>query len=842
MRILLALLLLTPAAALASDADPGPFAGRPVVEVIDEFRAAGVPFAYSTNLVRADLTVVAEPQPGDPVDIVRQVLRPHGLTIEERSGVYLVTRFDAEGLEGGSILLVITSKESSQPVVQATVAVEPELGGSTEIKPGVLEYSEVAPGRYVFTIEANGFDPALRIIDVWPGETKVVTIDLSGSTPVIETISVSASRYEILREVGASRFVLDSRTVQSMPDFGEDPMRAVHRLPGTAASGASAKAHFRGGDEDEIGIMLNGQWLFDPFHIRDYQSIFSAIDSRAIEVVEVFTGGFPVRFGNRMSGLVLIESLEAMEPRHTEIGLSVYNTSFLNSGSEADRRWLVSARRGNLDLVIKPEFGQPSYYDLFTEFAYDFSPDTTLSINALYADDGVEIITESEPAELERLVSNTKNVQLWLQLDNTWSDSLSSQTVVSAVSFDNRRAGSLGDEEKIVASVLDEREATQIEFRQDFAFNKADRHLVRWGLNVEYSDAQYDYRNSAEYFGLQSWFEDQPESVSRALSASPSGASYAAYFSDRWQVSDSSIVEWGLRWDDQTYTDQASDSQLSPRFAFMTALGPKTELRMSWGRYHQPQQIHRLQIEDGITNFWPAQRADHIIAGVSHMLDSDVSLRVEFFQKNMQQVRPRFENLFGPLGLIPEVLPDRVRLDPTSARSRGLEVSVDRVNGQLTWWGTYAYSKATDRIDNRHELRSWDQRHAFQGGISWSNAKWDVALVANVHTGWPLTELSLMEDGIDDEGEIEYVAIPGPRNAGRYPTFASLDFRLSRTWKLRRGSLMAFLEISNLTNRDNECCLDWDFEEDEQTGEEVFERGVDYWMPLLPAIGVLWEF
>ena len=53
---------------------------------------------------------------------------------------------------------------------------------------------------------------------------------------------------------------------------------------------------------------------------------------------------------------------------------------------------------------------------------------------------------------------------------------------------------------------------------------------------------------------------------------------------------------------------------------------------------------------------------------------------------------------------------------------------------------------------------------------------------------------------------------------------------------------MAFLEISNLTDRSNECCLDWDFEEDEITGEDVFERGVDYWLPLLPSIGVLWEF
>ena len=82
----------------------------------------------------------------------------------------------------------------------------------------------------------------------------------------------------------------------------------------------------------------------------------------------------------------------------------------------------------------------------------------------------------------------------------------------------------------------------------------------------------------------------------------------------------------------------------------------------------------------------------------------------------------------------------------------------------------------------------------------------------------------------------------GRRNIGRHDTFASLDLRIARKWKLTKGSFTAFLEVSNLTNRRNPCCLDWDLEEDEATGEDVFERGIDYWMPLLPAIGVLWEF
>lgn len=838
----LVLVLLLPLVAWAQDDTARPYAGRPLVDVIEQFQQDGLNLAYSTNLVPADLLVLAEPSPGEPIEIVRQVLRDHGLTIRTESGVHLVVRFDQDGLEPGSVLLVITSNVDHQPLDRASIDVEPELPASSRLKPGIFEYPDVPPGRYRFSIEVEGFDPWHRVIDVWPGEPNVVPVGLDEEKPEIESIAVSASRYEILRDMAASRFVLDQRTIQNMPDVGEDPIRAVQRLPGAAASGASAKTHFRGGEASEIGIMLNGQRLFDPFHIRDYQSIFSTVDARAIEGVEVYTGGFPVQFGNRMSGMVLMESLDTPRPRHTEVGLSVFNTSLLTAGNETDRSWVFSARRGNLDLVINPEFGSPSYYDVFADYAWDLSPDATVSVNALYANDRVEVILESEPEELERVVSNTENAQFWVTLDNRWSDALSSRTVLSAVSFDNRRNGALNDEEKIVATVADDREVRQYEFRQDFAYTSSDRHQLQWGLHVKYAAAEYAYANEAEYFGLQALYADRDEATSLALSAAPEGAAYALYFSDRWKLSERAIVEWGLRWDDQTYTDATSDAQLSPRLSLLRAVGDNTELRLSWGRYHQSQEINELQIEDGIDHFWPAQRADHLIAGVRHTFDNQVALRVEAFHKDIRQVRPRFENLYDPLGLIPEVQPDRVRLDPSSASSRGLEVSLDRSDGRLTWWATYVLSEATDRIDSRNELRSWDQRHAFQGGLGWGNGKWDVSLAGSVHTGWPLTELYLVEDGVDDEGEIEYVAVPGPRNAGRHQSFASLDFRVSRTWKLRRGSLMAFLEVSNLTNRKNPCCLDFDFEEDENTGEDVFERGEDYWMPRLPAIGVLWEF
>lgn len=817
-------------------------AGRTVADVIDDYRAAGYPFAYSSSLVSDDLKVLDEPQATDPVAIVAEILKPHRLMLRQQGDIWLVVRFDAQGGPNGNVLLAVTTRGSERPIGNPEISVEPQLDSGTELMPGVVEFAGVTPGRYEFSIAAEGFDPTRRVLDVWPGETTVVNVGMAAARAPIETISVSASRYEILRELSTSQFSLDQRSIQNMPDVGEDPIRITQRLPGAAASGASAKTHFRGGEESEIGIMLNGHALFDPFHIRDYQSIFSAIDARAIEGVEVYTGGFPVRFGDRMSGLVLMESLQALQPRHTEIGVSIFNTSVLTAGNSADRRWLFSARRGNLDLVIDKKFGQPSYYDVFGEVQLDFSADASLSMNALFADDQVQLVLETDPDEIEQVTSRTKNAQLWVQLENRWSEELNSKLVLSVVDFHNLRNGSLNDFAKIVGTVYDLRKVQQYGLRHDFSLTRSDRHLVQWGLRANYSDAEYTYNNQADYYSLQALYPDRGTSTSLDLAATPNGSNYSIYFSDRWKPAPRTILEWGLRWDDQTYTDLPSDSQLSPRFSLMHGITSKTDIRFSWGRYYQAQGINELQIEDGVSNFWPAQQADHLIVGLRSLLKDKYALRIEAFYKDMRHIRPRFENLYNPLGIIPELQPDRVRLDPAAAQSAGLEISIDRTAGPLNWWASYTLSKATDRIDGKDQLRSWDQRHAAQAGLAWHGEKWDFAVAASVHTGWPATLLYMEQTGFDANDEPILVVEPGPRNAVRLSTFASVDMRISREWQLRRSSLRAFLEITNLANRRNQCCYDYDIEDDEVTGEPYLERSLDYWLPLMPAVGVLWEF
>ena len=144
---------------------------------------------------------------------------------------------------------------------------------------------------------------------------------------------------------------IEAADLELLPDIGDDPLRAVSRLPGTAAGDFTAKANFRGGEVDETLGRFDGLRLFNPFHFKDFQSIFSAIDPGIIRGIEVYTGAFPATFGDRMSGVIDIESLAGSNAPQREFMLSFFNASgqrrrLVRAGRG---QWLLSARRSNLD-------------------------------------------------------------------------------------------------------------------------------------------------------------------------------------------------------------------------------------------------------------------------------------------------------------------------------------------------------------------------------------------------------------------------------------------------------------------------------------------------------------
>ena len=764
-------------AANAQDVPRGPFVDRPVVDVLEAFSANGWPLAYSSNLVGENLRVKAEPVAEQALAIVREILAPHRLTVRERDDLLLVVRMTKAEIE----------------------ALAPRVAPAT---------AELQPAR-----------------------------------PLLETITVSTSRYHLSRDVSNSRFYLDQRSVQNLPDLGEDPVRAAQRLPGVASGVFSASSHIRGGEKNETGIFLNGHRLLDPFHVRDFQSVFSSVDNRAINGIEVYTGGFPVLYGDGLSGLVLIDALNPDEPTRTELGVSVYNSSILSGGmsESGNAQWLVSARRGNLDLVLDDQFGDPSYHDVFGQVSVNLSPQTQLSLNVLHAKDNALVVLENDIEELEQSNSDTENTQVWLRLDSQWTDELQSTTLMSFASLDNRRVASTEDVESYVSFVDDRRQVREFVFRQDWSWDASDRHRVLWGLQFQRGEAEFDYSGQATYFEFAALIAGTEETQFRSVRAQPDVDSFSLYWSDKWRIGERTILDWGLRWDTQTFTTGTSGSQVSPRISMLHAIGPRTEVRLSWGRFHQSQAVGDLQVEDGVDRYWPAQQADHLIAGFEHHFDDRYSLRAEAFRKSLDRLRPRFENLFDPFAVNREFAPDRIRVAPRRAHMSGVELSLRyEPSERFGWWAGYSLSNAEDTVLGGKELRSWDQRHAFLAGFSWSNERWDIGVAASVRSGWPRTPLELVRR-VDEDGEAELEPVIGKRNSKRYPAFASLDARVSRRFDVRRGALTVFLEVTNLTNRRNVCCSDFDLEED-ANGDDVLDAGEDFWPPLLPAVGFLWEF
>jgi hypothetical protein len=52
---------------------------------------------------------------------------------------------------------------------------------------------------------------------------------------------------------------------------------------------------------------------------------------------------------------------------------------------------------------------------------------------------------------------------------------------------------------------------------------------------------------------------------------------------------------------------------------------------------------------------------------------------------------------------------------------------------------------------------------------------------------------------------------------------------------------MGFIEITNTTNRKNPCCSDYSTETG-ANGNVYLVSNTEYWLPIVPSIGLLWEF
>jgi len=760
-----------PPAAYGGDR-PG-YAGRRLVEALDDLRARGLALIYSSDLVRPDMVVTVEPTAGPPRRLLDQLIAPFGL--QSRDG------------PGGTVLIVRSAASAPQ-------------NGNT------------APGR--------ARSPAFR-----------------------EEIRVRSRIEEALADQPESRETLGPEQIRETPQIGDDPSRILARLPGVAAGDRSAAFNIRGGEADETLFILDGLAIDDPLHLRSLVGFSSIINSNALDGIELLSGGFPAVYGGRLSGVVDLSTRRPAGAPSSSFEASSVNSSYLSLGPLANRDggWLVSMRAWRPDAIVDMvdpggEGLNPTYYDLLGKVETSVGNGTILSGHVLAARDAVN--AEAAP-DHGRVNATGDSHYVWLNLKTPWTGRLLSTTVLALGGITRRRQGGFQDQAGGEAQISDWRSFATDTLSQDWLFEGSERVSLQWGFAAKRVDAEYDYASHSTTID-PIFTGGLPVVTDRGLRLRPSGTELGVYMSGRVRPFRPLAVELGARWDRQTLT---AESEVSPRVNLVYSIGSRSALRLGWGHYYQPQGPQDIQVEDGVREVYPAEHAEIQSLNFDHAFGGGLSLGLGAYSKRMTRLRPRYENLFNPMVIFPEIEPDRVRVDPARAGASGVELTLARDRGRAwTWWAGYALARSADVIDGESVPRGRDQTHTLNFVANYRRSdRWEFTLAGQYHTGWPTTDVQA-EAVQNADGSVTLRPILGPRNEERLPAYHRLDLEVRRRFALSRGTLGLFLQITNLYAHHNVCCVK-EFRYLPQTDGSVrVEPDQGYWLRQLPVFGLTWEF
>ncbi len=179
----------------------------------------------------------------------------------------------------------------------------------------------------------------------------------------------------------SSAFTLTSmppRDVQRRAGAGEDVLRTLQSSPGiTSANDFSSQLIIRGSGPDQNLIVMDGIEIYNPYRLYGAMSMFNP---QTVRSISVFTGGFPVRYADRLSAVVDVTNRDGSltrGPFSARANLSLTNLNMVAEGAflletreEEDSAradlyytenappwngsWLLSTRRTYYDLIAGP--------------------------------------------------------------------------------------------------------------------------------------------------------------------------------------------------------------------------------------------------------------------------------------------------------------------------------------------------------------------------------------------------------------------------------------------------------------------------------------------------------
>ena len=567
----------------------------------------------------------------------------------------------------------------------------------------------------------------------------------------------------------------------------------------------------------------------------------SLISPEAIGSADLNTGGFTAEYGDRMSGVLDMKTVAPDGPRRVTLGLGVLSAHAGASGTFGSDRgsWITQVRRGTTDLVGRLLGDEdPEFWDAFGKIDRHPGARHRLRINLLYSGDELDF-SEVVDGESKTFETEYDNAYVWLTHGALLGPRMLIESALSLARIERDRRG-VEDEEGAEFLIRDQRDSEVLAAWQSWHAQLLEDQTLELGWQIREFDSEYDYVGTRNLEDPLARIRHDYEEDLTAVRDEFEDLHESLYVADRWQLSPKLTLELGARWDRHSLTDE---SLVSPRLNLARAIGDHGVVRLAWGRFNQSQRPYELSVQDGEKAFSPLEKSEHRILGFERFLPSaspgGLALRIEVYQREVDNPRPQYVNLFEPLNTFPGVEPDRVLIAPDRSLAEGFELFLRSQFGRkVGWWANYTYSSTEDRIDGSWTPRLFDETHALNLDLDYRITEaWRFNAAWRFHTGWPTTPVTLAME-MDDEGELEFVPVLGQLNSERVAGYHRLDLRASRSWQTSWGSATFDIDVQNAYDREN--VAGFDIEIDDEEGTLV--RATEAWTGILPSAGFRIEF
>lgn len=753
--------------------------------------------------------------------------------------------------------------------VQDAVSGEQLLGATVwceDTKQGVAAniygfYSLTLPeGKHNIIVTYIGYTPQRFEIDL--SMNIKMDINLIAGTKLKEAVVSAESLNKIEEQVQMSKMEIPIDQVKRLPAIGGevDLLKVLQLLPGVQSGGEGTSGlYVRGGSPDQNLMLLDGVPLYSVNHLFGFFSVFNA---DAVKNMSITKGGFPARFGGRLSSILEIYMKDGhMKEYHADATVSIIASKLTVEGPivEDKASFMLSARRTYLDLLIKPLISQANsnnpdvttdpryyFYDLNGKLNWRIGPKDRLYLSAFKGEDDFGIAS----AENYGINSSTldfgldwKNEIQALRWNREWSPRLFSNTTLtrSLYNFNTGIEITEQSEDTLSMAALYNSGIEDFSGRIDFDFAPNARHYIKFGANWT------NHTFSPGATSLELNFGDTPALDTLLGPADIKSDEAFLYVEDEFELSERLKLNLGVHASILMVQDTSYNS-IQPRAALNYRLPGGYAFKASFARMAQ---YVNLLTNEGLglpTDLWvPStarirpQQSWQVAMGVAKTF-GDIEVSLEGYYKGMEGLLSYKEGASFLFSLDTD-WEDQVTQGIGNAY--GTELLVQKKYGRTTGWIGYTLSWSNRKFDDINSGNwypyTYDRRHDMSFVVTHDfTDKWTGSAVWLYGTGRALTlsESSFSAYIPDGTGEGIYTfsaEVPSEKNAFRMSPYHRLDLSLTRTKFLENGTRHLIFSVYNAYNNLNPFFAQTD--EDDNGNPVIREYGI---FPIIPSVA--WRF